>query len=453
LHPDVVNVRHAEVTPAGVSHHRGDSDMGDLPHRVPDDPRFFTADVHVTPDGHARIGGRDHTPEQYAELLRRSGYDGSRPVRLIGCDAGSNDFARRLSRELDAPVIAPNKPAWTDTHGRVYSSDTEIGPDGTRRPKIPPTGQWDTHHPDGTRTRGADDGYAPGTRDTDHTDHTDTDGARDRAADDGENEAPHERDPRFEHQPDDIPSNKAEAHQLERLDLSECDLDENGLITHYRGQPVESYLRDVASDRSALIHAKIADGSIKPPGVPGTNIPKWAGKNVVCESVSIDRRTGVVYEAVNGARTDVVPDDRLHPALAERQARMAGNPPPDGDGRGYTQPDRHPDRRGQPLLKPDGEEMRTPYPVNDLPTRHAEVKNVNQMLLDRGVPDDVSPEELDRILAEFRVDNVFTPSRSGEVPDFAQCCANCTRMISGVPSTAGKLTHAPGDPRSQELPE
>ncbi|WP_199443715.1 hypothetical protein [Umezawaea beigongshangensis] len=155
--------------------------MGDLPHRVPNDPRFFTADVHVTPDGHARIGGRDHTPEQYAELLRRSGYDGSRPVRLIGCDAGSNDFARRLSRELDAPVIAPTRPAWTDTRGRVYSSDIEIGPDGTRRPKIPPTGQWDTHHPDGTRTSAGDDGYAPGTRDTDRTDHTDPDGARDRA--------------------------------------------------------------------------------------------------------------------------------------------------------------------------------------------------------------------------------------------------------------------------------
>jgi hypothetical protein len=183
LHPDVVNARHAEVTPAGVSHHGGDSDMGDLPHRVPDDPRFFTADVHVTPDGRARIGGRDYTPEQYAELLRRSGYDGSRPVRLIGCDAGSNDFARRLSRELDAPVVAPNKPAWTDTRGRVYSSDTEIGPDGTRRPKIPPTGQWDTHHPDGTRTPAGDDGYAPGTRDTDRTDHTDTDGARDRGQD------------------------------------------------------------------------------------------------------------------------------------------------------------------------------------------------------------------------------------------------------------------------------
>lgn len=83
---------------------------------------------------------------------------------------------------------------------------------------------------------------------------------------------------------------------------------------------------------------------------------------------------------------------------------------------GYTQPDRSSDRLGEPLLEPDGSEFRTPCPINDLPTRQAEVENVNQMLVDRGMPPDVSPEELRRILGEMRVDNAFTPSKSDRSP-------------------------------------
>jgi hypothetical protein len=154
--------------------------MGDLPHKVPNDPRFFTADVHITPDGRARIGGHDYTPAEYADMLRRSGYDGSKPVRLIGCDAGSNDFAKQLSKHLDAPVVAPTKPAWTDANGRVFTSDAEIRPDGTREPKIPPNGEWETHHPDGSKTKASDDGFAPGTHDGDKD--LDPVDARDRAA-------------------------------------------------------------------------------------------------------------------------------------------------------------------------------------------------------------------------------------------------------------------------------
>ena len=57
----------------------------------------------------------------------------------------------------------------------------------------------------------------------------------------------------------------------------------------------------------------------------------------------------------------------------------------------------------------------TEFPVNDDPLRHAEVKSVNQMLRDRGIPEDVSPEELHRHLGEMRVSNVFPhwePERS-----------------------------------------
>ncbi|WP_328448916.1 hypothetical protein [Amycolatopsis sp. NBC_00438] len=173
LSPDEVNARHAESTPSGSSYHAGDPDMGDLPHRVQPDPDGrYTVDVHVTPDGHARIGDRLYTPEEFADVLRRNAdYDG-RPVRLIGCDASSNDFAHRLSRELDTEVMAPTKPAWTDAHGRVFSSDYEIGPDGKMRPRIPPDGEWNTHHPDGTTHRAGDDGFAP---DTHHGDPHDVD--------------------------------------------------------------------------------------------------------------------------------------------------------------------------------------------------------------------------------------------------------------------------------------
>ncbi|ANN15264.1 hypothetical protein SD37_06080 [Amycolatopsis orientalis] len=190
LTPDEVNQRHSESTPAGSSYHRGDPDMGDLPHRVQPDPDGrYTVDVHVTPDGHARIGNRTYTPEEFADILRRNGdYDG-RPIRLIGCDAGSNDFARRLSRELDTEVMAPSRPAWTDSNGRVFSSDYEIGPDGRTRPRIPPNGEWDIHSPDGTARRASDDGFTPDTSHADKQD-VDADSARSR----GDGDEPPDRD-------------------------------------------------------------------------------------------------------------------------------------------------------------------------------------------------------------------------------------------------------------------
>ncbi|WP_233225625.1 hypothetical protein [Amycolatopsis sp. CA-126428] len=204
LTPDEVNARHAESTPSGSSYHAGDPEMGDLPHRVhPDPDGRYTVDVHVTPDGHARIGDRLYTPEEFADILRRNAdYDG-RPVRLIGCDASSNDFAHRLSRELDTEVLAPTRPAWTDSHGRVFSSDYEIGPDGRMRPRIPPDGEWNTHHPDGSVHRAGDDGFAPDTHHGDAHD-VDADSALSRGKDHPDM---HDidggwREPRYEHHED-----------------------------------------------------------------------------------------------------------------------------------------------------------------------------------------------------------------------------------------------------------
>ncbi|WP_405178887.1 hypothetical protein OG225_33685 [Nocardia sp. NBC_01377] len=157
---DAIHNQHAEQTPAGVSHHRGDPTMGDLPHRVPADPTRFTADTHITPDGYARIGDHTLTPEQYGDLLRRSGWDGVTPVRLIGCDAATNGFAQRLAQNLGVDVLAPTRAAWTDSNGNIFSAAAVTNPDGTRTPRVPPDGQWQTHHPNGTSTS-AGPGYQP----------------------------------------------------------------------------------------------------------------------------------------------------------------------------------------------------------------------------------------------------------------------------------------------------
>ncbi|MFE3954959.1 ADP-ribosyltransferase [Nocardia sp. NPDC059091] len=183
-HSDRPGTEHlATETDAGVSFHPDDTALSDLAGLIPEDPHHFTADVHIDKDGNAHINGKVYTPEEFGDLLRQSGWDGSKPIRLVGCDAGANGFAARLAAHLDVDVLALTKPAWSDTQGRLYTSTAESHPDGTRRPRIPPDGEWETHHPDGTKTRAADDGFAPGTHD-EHKNDLDPVGARDRHIDD-----------------------------------------------------------------------------------------------------------------------------------------------------------------------------------------------------------------------------------------------------------------------------
>ncbi|WP_405133488.1 YwqJ-related putative deaminase [Nocardia sp. NBC_01388] len=167
-------------TEAGASFHPDDEVLSNLADQVPKDPDHFTADVHIDENGNARIGDRTYTPEEFGDLLHHNGWDGETPIRLIGCDAATNGFAARLAAHLDVDVLAPTKPAWTDHQGRLYTSTAESHPDGTRRPRIPPDGEWETHHPDGSKTTATDDGFAPGTHDTDKHDIKPNE-ARDRA--------------------------------------------------------------------------------------------------------------------------------------------------------------------------------------------------------------------------------------------------------------------------------
>ncbi|AYF77074.1 hypothetical protein D7D52_28350 [Nocardia yunnanensis] len=170
---------YADRTPAGLALHN-DPELRTLAHLVPEDPRFFTIDAHLTERGTILLDGREYTMEELAARLPDLGYDG-RPIRLIGCDAASTEAAARLAKATGTGVLAPTKPAWTDDTGHVYSSTAETTPEGTRRPRIPPDGDWQFIHPDGTKVKVSEDGFVPGTRDEDKY-ALNPDDARDRAA-------------------------------------------------------------------------------------------------------------------------------------------------------------------------------------------------------------------------------------------------------------------------------
>ncbi|TWP45228.1 hypothetical protein FKR81_39840, partial [Lentzea tibetensis] len=472
--PAEAHARHAEPTPAGVSHHGGDPDMGDLPHRVPNDPRFFTADVHITPDGRARIGGHDYTPAEYADMLRRSGYDGSKPVRLIGCDAASNDFAQQLSRHLDAPVVAPTKPAWTDANGRVFTSDVDITPDGTRQPKIPPNGEWETHHPDGSKTKASDDGYAPGSdKNTDGAD------AKDRGEDTGSKgdeepeerpkplsagdervddpphfpdaedpgRAPDTRDPEFERDK----SRGAIVEQIDPTDTSRVTT-KNGLIETIDGKPVKEYVQDLSKSRAVSQHA-----------------PNMESGDGPCSAVAIDRKTGLITEGVNGQADDLIEPENLHPLLRDNYMDMAEWKHP--IMRSETDAAQMPvlGENGKALKDAEGKVITKDAVLDgrahfDDPMRHAEVKAVNELLWERQRAfedawrkqhgaDSVPPPLSREVLDEMRFDPRWTDEvvKKGnvvrELGGEAPACGNCNSILRDVPSYSGRYHFPPGDHR------
>ncbi|WP_119724497.1 YwqJ-related putative deaminase [Lentzea terrae] len=461
--------------------------MGDLPHKVPNDPRYFTADVHVTPDGKARIGGHDYTPAEYADMLRRAGYDGSKPVRLIGCDAGSNDFAQQLSKHLDAPVLAPTKPAWTDANGRVFTSDPEIRPDGTRQPKIPPNGEWETHHPDGSKSKASDDGYAP---DTQHHDGTDTDGAKDRGQDDADttdsdntkdledghaDESPkapsasdqpvanpkHFPDPPVDPGPapdarhPDFEQDKARGSLVDEVDphdTSRVTL-KDGLIHTVDGKPVKDYIQDLSRQR-AEYHA-----ANKLPG------------DGPCSAVAMDLKTGKITEGVNGGTTDLIDPENLHPLLRENYKGMGDWQHPIMKNDTDMQQKPVLGENGKAIKDADGKVITEPWVMqgqahHDEPLRHAEVKAVNELLWARQRefeaewkaqhgPDSTPPPLSRDALKEMRFDPRWTQDMmqkkvvTAPIGSDAPACANCNTILRDVPSYTGRIQYSPFDHRSK----
>ncbi|MET9224534.1 hypothetical protein [Lentzea sp. NPDC003310] len=352
---DDAHARHGETTPAGISHHRGDPDMGDLPRRVPHDPRYFTADVHVSPDGRARIGNHSYSPEEYGDLLRRNGWDGRTPIRLIGCDAGSNDFANRLSRHTGADVLAPTKPAWTDSNGRVYTSDAEVDADGNRRPRIPPNGEWETHSPDGSRTRASDDGFVPGTNDADKHD-LDPDDARDRGRDNTITDPPEGRDPTPQRTvPWDPPQN------LPRVDL---EVDPNQRVLDLNGgPPLEPNSRIVVHNPDGSVRGTYYTDANSRVTHVDTSLPNTRNTTGVPVNPDTARpEHGVVYQVDlgNGTQTFRGHDPDAAPSRPDTTATNDAGTTPDAapDSAPSTSPDHRPADRFD-----DFDQARTPPAV------------------------------------------------------------------------------------------
>lgn len=189
----------------------------------------------------------------------------------------------------------------------------------------------------------------------------------------------------------------------------------DGLVETVDGRPVDEYLREVGEQRAEQFRRRRADGDFSRKEVGDVT------------SVVIDERTGEVVEADNGRPGAVIPDERVHPLLAERLAEMESGP-------------------GYPATNRDGsiDPGTRPYPHPDMPLGHAEVNAVNELSWRRGPHVDAS------VFAEMRVDN-YAPFR-GDGVRAVPCCANCAALLRGSPSNAGRFTGFPRGPHNF-LPE
>ncbi|MFF4591410.1 hypothetical protein [Streptomyces sp. NPDC001388] len=113
---------------------------------------------------------------------------------------------------------------------------------------------------------------------------------------------------------------------------------ENGLITRVDGHSVESFMQALSQERTHV------DTEAKNSGdFPKTETGQALG------GVVLDRRTGLVYEGINGRPgTALISMEDLHPTFADRYHQVSNN---------------------------------KPHPAELL--EHAEVKAVNQLLHDR----------------------------------------------------------------------
>lgn len=153
----------SEETPAGRSLYTSDQqNMRDLAQRVHTDPSHYVMDGHGNAEG-MRFGDRTLGARDVADIIRSDPNWNGRDVLLVSCETGAHPeaFAARLSDELGVPVTAPDRPAWTDNQGRIYSSSSEHVTDGRASPTWPPDGGWHTYRPDGSAVASGHDGFPP----------------------------------------------------------------------------------------------------------------------------------------------------------------------------------------------------------------------------------------------------------------------------------------------------
>jgi hypothetical protein len=208
---------------------------------------------------------------------------------------------------------------------------------------------------------------------------------------------------------------------LEALPESRVERDAGDLIESVDGRPVDEYLHDVAEQRAEQFRTSRAEEIIS---------RKEVGE---VTAVAIDRRTGEIFEGTNGRPANMIREEDLHPLLQERLERLREEGPYPALNRDGTL---ELDENGNPLMRE--------YPSPDDPLGHAEVKAVNELLQRRGAAVDES------VFTEIGVDN-YAPFPSDGVRS-APCCANCSALLAGAPSNAGRYTGFPRGPHNF-LPE
>ncbi|GCD44000.1 YwqJ-related putative deaminase [Streptomyces paromomycinus] len=170
----------------------------------------------------------------------------------------------------------------------------------------------------------------------------------------------------------------------------------DGVITHIDGQPVASYLDELAQKRGAE-YRDARDSGIFPRKQTGA-----------CVGSVMDLRTGTIIEGINGKADVVIKLDELHPTLRKRLETI-GDPPPHKDD----------------------------------PLGHAEVKAANELLWMRtrqGLPDDAAALTEMRAAVDFPYLNDASTGLPGRRAPF---CANCNHMLQGLPSSHGRFTGFP----------
>ncbi|WP_188317097.1 hypothetical protein [Solihabitans fulvus] len=331
------NVEYAQAnstrTQAGESLHGNDAEMQHLAGLVPPDPHAHTIDGHGGPHGMV-VGDRTYDAHEFAEYMRNNpNWDGKTPIRLIGCDTGKlpDGFAHDLSKELGVPVIAPTKPVWSDTQGRVFSTGYTKGPNGELHPKWPPDGEWKTFHPDGSSHTVGHDGFPPGHEHHDLNEHPVD--ARARAA---EPEHPHEDDPEY----DPVPK----AHEVlpRESEFVPWDRPHDKTFDHPPDSPMD-------------IKAPTPDRDRSPVGAPVEH-PSEVPTVLAEQELKAHYRYDVTYE--NGLKTSFFTDE--HGKVKWVEAEGGLKKAPDGTVIGFN-PD-----IGYPLL-PD-----VKYRVNDNWTFHTD---------------------------------------------------------------------------------
>ncbi|MEE2042781.1 hypothetical protein Q7689_05060, partial [Nocardiopsis tropica] len=216
-------------------------------------------------------------------------------------------------------------------------------------------------------------------------------------------------DPRF-------PSDLSNGRVIGTIPENRTGRDDNDRIITVDGKPLQDFQSDLLIRRAEEVkkilrgktpvrvdtgtfHNTKADRPSGPDADPFTeaaiSFGDQGGRNGAVNAIVVDRVSGKVAEGHNGRTTySVIPEDELHPKLKERFDAMYS----DGGYQVYG-------ADGNPVTRADGSPETTPYPFNDLPARHAELKALNALLWERDGAE----------ISDFQLDAWFTLKNDGSL--------------------------------------